>query len=258
MTTAHLDYDTLADLAEGLLSDARAASADAHLASCAECRDRSTEIAEVSRLLAAAPVPPMPARLVSRIDDALAAEAGSIMSLGARRHLRRRRALSVAAAAVVMVGGGALAGHTLLTGSESSESSGAQSSAFQDRSASARAQSSNPRALQAPGNGYQTVESGTEYTETGLGEQVSAQLSQPSGREGGSQPAIQAAQIMDCVQNVAKSKIPLLVDVATYESRPATVIVLPGSDAARLDIWVVGPACSASDTALITRTQTAR
>jgi hypothetical protein len=64
---AHLDHRALADLAEGLLDDDHAASANAHLDDCAECRERSAEVADVSRILADIPVPPMPADLAARI-----------------------------------------------------------------------------------------------------------------------------------------------------------------------------------------------
>jgi hypothetical protein len=255
VTAAHLDYDTLADLAEGLLDDAQAASADAHLTGCAECRDRSAEITDVSRLLADAPLPPMPAGLASRIDEALAAEAatsGPVVSLEARRHKRRVRILSVAAAAVV-IGAGALAGQSLLGNSISSESGSAQSPPLQDRSASAKPPAG-PGALSGAAGGYRTERSGTNYTAAGLGGQVSAQLSQA---ESGGRTLAADRPATECVQRVAQGRRPLLVDIARYEGRPATVIVLPAASG-RLDIWVVGPACSASDTALIERAQTAR
>jgi hypothetical protein len=258
VTAAHLDYDTLAELAEGLLSDAQAASADAHLAGCAECQDRSAEIADVSRLLADAPAPPMPAGLASRIDDALAAAAaasGPVVSLEARRHKRRFRILSVAAAAAFVVGAGALAGQTLLGNSLSSESGTAQSPPLQDRSASARPPAG-PGALSGAAGGYRIVRSGTDYTAAGLGGQVSAQLDQAETQAEGSGRAASPGQaVAACVRRVAQGNRPLLVDIARYEGRPATVIVLPATSG-RLDIWVVGPGCSASDTALIARTQT--
>ncbi|MDX6433579.1 MAG: hypothetical protein QOE54_5945, partial [Streptosporangiaceae bacterium] len=60
MKTAHLDYETLADLAEGLLDDEQAASANDHLVDCDECQSRSADLADESQLLADAPVPPLP------------------------------------------------------------------------------------------------------------------------------------------------------------------------------------------------------
>jgi hypothetical protein len=265
MPAAHLDYDTLADLAEGLLPDARAASADAHLADCAECRDRSGEITNVTRLLADAPLPPMPAALASRIDEALAAEAAAtghdVVSLDSRRGRRRMRVLSAAAAAVVVVGGGALIGHTLLTGPVSSENGTAQSQPVQDRSGSATARQPGPNTLKesrggaAAAGGYLTLRSGTDYSAGRLGEQVSAQLTKGDSRTAGE---LAPAQLTNCVRTVTQGKVPLLVDVARYEGRAATVIVLPGTDATRLDVWIVGPGCSAANPAVVKHTQAAR
>ncbi len=265
MTAAHLDYDTLADLAEGLLADSRAASADAHLADCAECRGRSAEIADVTRLLADAPMPPMPAELASRIDDALAAEAAAsshVVSLESRRGRRRIRILSAAAATVVVVGGGALVGHSLLTGPVSSENGAAQSQPIQDRTGSAAARPPGASALKGSGGGatgagggHLALRSGTDYTDARLGDQISAQLAQGESR---SAEDLAPEQLTGCVRRVTQGKMPLLVDLARYEGRSATVIVLPGTGSDRLDVWIVRPTCSASDPALIKHTQAVR
>src|SRR5205085_9575222 len=90
----HLDLDTLADLAEGLLDEDQAASAGEHLESCPQCRDLSAELADVSRILAEAPMPPLPAELAERLDAAIAAEVAANPP-GEHHHmvipLRRRR-----------------------------------------------------------------------------------------------------------------------------------------------------------------------
>ncbi|HEU5157568.1 MAG TPA: hypothetical protein VFU43_11275 [Streptosporangiaceae bacterium] len=265
MAAAHLDYDTLADLAEGLLPDSRADAADAHLADCAECRSRSAEVANVTRLLADAPMPPMPPELASRIDEALAAEAAAnshVVSLESRRGRRRVRILSVAAAAVFVVGGGALVGKVLLNGTVSSENGTAQSQPVQDRSGSAAARQPGASALNGSGGaaggsggGYLALRSGTDYTAAGLGKQVTAQLTRTNSRAA---EELAPEPLTDCVRTVAQGKLPLLVDVARYEGRRATVIVLPGADARRLDVWVVRPTCSAADPAVIKHTQAAR
>ncbi|HEX6470365.1 MAG TPA: hypothetical protein VF069_14805 [Streptosporangiaceae bacterium] len=265
MSAAHLDYDTLAELAEGLLPESQAASADAHLADCAECRAKSAEIADVTRLLADVPVPPMPAELASRIDEALAAAAaasGPVVSLDSRRGRRRAWVLSAAAAVVVVVGGGALVGHALLTGSVSSDNGTAQSQPVQDRTGSAAAKPA-PRAsaLQAPagaagsGGAYLTSRSGTDYTAARLGTQVAERLARADGRTA---EELAPEPLAGCVRRVTGGRMPLVVDVAKYEGRPATVIALPGVDTSRLDVWVVGPACSATDPAVIKHAQATR
>jgi hypothetical protein len=268
VNAAHLDYDTLADLAEGLLPDSRAASADAHLADCVECRNRSAEIADVTRLLADAPMPPMPPELASRIDEALAAEAatsGHVVSLDAHRGRRRMRILSVAAAAVIVVGGGALVGRTLLNGSVSSENGAAQSQPIQDRTGSPAARPPDAGALRAPGSagsgsgstggGYLALRSGTDYSAARLGEQVSGRLAKGESR---TTEELAPEQLSGCVRQVTQGRMPLLVDVARYEGRPATLIVLPGTASDRLDVWIVRPTCSAADPAVIRHAQAPR
>jgi hypothetical protein len=266
VSAAHLDYDTLADLAEGLLDESRAASADAHLVSCAVCRDRSAEIADVSLLLADAPVPPMSAELAARIDEALAAEAAagpgpvSVADLENRRRHKRLRVLSMAAAAVVVVGGGAFVARSLVGGSVSSDSQTAASKPVQDRTARPGEQSGGGASkLQAPAEAaFPAARSGTDYTAAKLGDQVSAQLTKSRTAKAPSTTQDFAAtqQLSGCVRRVTQGRTPMLVDVARYEGRPATLIVVPAVAADRLDVWVVGPACSATDTALVTHTQT--
>ncbi|MEO5875431.1 MAG: hypothetical protein ABIS86_05920, partial [Streptosporangiaceae bacterium] len=94
---AHLDYDVLADLAEGLLDEEFAGSVRAHLADCAPCLARSEDLMSVSELLAAAPMPMMPPDLALRLDQLVLAEAGkgSVTELAARRRMRSVRLISV-------------------------------------------------------------------------------------------------------------------------------------------------------------------
>jgi anti-sigma factor RsiW len=278
VNTAHLEYETLADLAEGLLDDEPAAAATAHLEQCAECRDRSAELVEVSRLLAEVPVPPMPAELAGRIDAAIAAEAAAtsdVTSLTSRRERRHLRVLSAAAAGVLVVGGGAMLARTAMNSPISSEASKAQSPAqpAQERNdravtsgadrASPNAAPSAPSAPSAPesqirsaAEEYAIATSGTDYRAATLGSQVAAELrrnhvmSHPAGTS--------AQRLTGCVHRVAANQRPLLVDVAEYEGRPATIIALPGDRADRLDVWIVGPSCSATAPDVIEHAQTTR
>lgn len=266
MNTAHLEYEILAELAEGLLDDEPAAAATAHLESCAECRDRSAELAEVSRLLAEVPVPPMPAELAGRIDAAIAAEAAatsSVPSLEARRGRRHLRILSAAAAAIVVAGGGTMVARTVMNSSITSEASKAQSAApaqqQDDRSAAGTgAEVASPNSAPevrsgATGDQYAIAGSGTDYRERTLGAQVAAELR--SGGHKVSPPAESSVQrLTACVRRIAPNRQPLLVDVAGYEGRPATIIALPSDAAGRMDIWVVGPACSATTSDVIEHT----
>jgi hypothetical protein len=186
-----------------------------------------------------------------------------VVSLEARRARKRMRALSVAVAAVVVVGGGALAGFTLLNGSLSSDSQTAASKPVQDRTVRpGGGEASAPSKLQGPAaaDGYRTTQSGTDYTAARLDEQISAQLANPEQRTRSSSGATQefavTGQLSGCVRRIAQGKRPLLIDVARYEGGPATLIVLQGESVDRRDVWIVGPTCSATDTAPIRHTET--
>jgi hypothetical protein len=70
----HVDAGTVADYREGMLSGRKAARVAAHLSSCPRCADVDAQLTALTTLLAATPVPPMPASLAARLDAALAAE----------------------------------------------------------------------------------------------------------------------------------------------------------------------------------------
>jgi anti-sigma factor RsiW len=249
VTAAHLDYEALADFAEGILDDATATSTEQHLAHCDDCRRRAAEVAEVSRVLARAPTPPMPAHLVDRLDAALAAEAASHMPV--HRHHRRYQFAAAAAAAVVLVGGGAAAVRTVMDG-DSSNVTGTQPPMIDRTHSSAPPGPAIARAVP-----FTVVQTGTKYTATGLESQVTGALSKAAA---GGRHAMSAAggPLADCVARVGGGKVPLLVDSATYEGRSATVIALPGGDAAHADVWIVGPKCSASNADVLAHRQIAR
>ncbi|MFD3545032.1 zf-HC2 domain-containing protein [Streptomyces sp. NPDC058655] len=75
-TIGHPDVSEISDLAEGLLSPARAAEVRAHLGGCALCADVRASLDEIRGLLGTLPGPArMPVDISGRIDAALAAEA---------------------------------------------------------------------------------------------------------------------------------------------------------------------------------------
>lgn len=72
---AHPSTEQLADLVEGLLSDAEAVAASTHLQGCAQCAEVHRRLQALPALLAATPSVSMPPELATRLDDALGAEA---------------------------------------------------------------------------------------------------------------------------------------------------------------------------------------
>ncbi|MFC9971911.1 hypothetical protein ACFVH6_13560 [Spirillospora sp. NPDC127200] len=261
---AHLDHDTLADLAEGLLEDDQAASVNAHLESCADCRERSADLADVSRILAEAPIPPMPADLASRIDSAIAAESlhnAQVVSLEQRRGRRHWQLLSAAAATVVVLGGGAMVGKAALEGSGDDAKTAAKTPVMDPGDNRASAGASADGSAQAPGAvpegtsprrsplvaplSFTVAASGTDYRASSLGPQVSDLLGK--GSELRTQGRAPDARLSECVANVTRGKPPALVDSARYEGGPATVIAVRAAKPAAWEIWVVAPDCSAQD-----------
>ncbi|MFA1546345.1 anti-sigma factor [Actinomadura chokoriensis] len=243
MNPAHYDYDILADLAEGLLEDDEAASVNAHLDTCAECRELSADLADVSRILAEAPVPSMPAELAERIDTAIAAESmhnATVVSMEQRRGRRHWRILSAAAAAVVVVGGGATVGTMALDGVSGDHGKAvtpAQDNPDQSRPETGVA----PNA--APATAFKVARSGTDYRAGTLGPQVDRLLADAQKVRAAS--GAPSAQLRGCVNGVTHGLTPALVDNATYEGAPATVIAVHGDSPGKWKIWVVGPDCSA-------------
>jgi hypothetical protein len=72
--STHPSLTELAEAAEGLLDDARAAELQAHLAWCSRCQGNAAELRAVSATLATAPTPAMPADVAARLDRVLAGE----------------------------------------------------------------------------------------------------------------------------------------------------------------------------------------
>jgi len=72
---AHLDAEVLAEFRTGLIAGRRGAAITAHLAGCDRCTALDDQLAGVSALLAAVPLPAVPDSVARRLDTVLAAEA---------------------------------------------------------------------------------------------------------------------------------------------------------------------------------------
>ena len=71
----HVDAESLALCAEGLLSRRRSERIRSHVARCPECAAAQARLTEVPALLAHIPPPPLPPGIAARLDAALSAEA---------------------------------------------------------------------------------------------------------------------------------------------------------------------------------------
>jgi hypothetical protein len=174
---------------------------------------------------------------------------------------RSRLALRVAAvtAAVVVVAGGGYGVAKLLTENPQQGTSAGSAAAPAPRPNSKVPSNG---ALRVPGGEAATgsssphppvVRSGTNYQPGQLEAQVSAVLAQygahaatNQGRSPASQPASSLKQVPACVPHVTGGKRPVLVDLAKYRGRPATVIVTPGTIPGTLRAQVVAGGCTAT------------
>jgi hypothetical protein len=110
----------------------------------------------------------------------------------------------------------------------------------------------------APGlSGYHAVASGTRYRSGLLEAQVKAVLSRSSAAPlpaaNGTSSILRLTDLTSCLTHVAGTQRPRLVDLASYNGRPAIVIVLPaGANTQR--VLVVGPRCSTTMTDLLAST----
>lgn len=269
--TPHVDPEVLADLQEGLLDPPAAAATEAHLLGCPACRSELAALDEVrGRLAAADPVGPVPDDLVQRWDQALAAAATEPGSTAASRTViplrspqrqapRAMRLLQVAAVIVLVFAGGGLAVSALdgLGGSSSQDSAG---STANDAAGAPEADASFPvsasgrdwtaATLQdaapalATGDLVPTTASRLRAGDSGASPEASEGAAReladaPAGRLSGGPP------LASCAAQLAGTPVtPVAVDLASYEGKPAAVLLLPTTDdPASLDLFVVEPAC---------------
>jgi putative zinc finger protein len=279
--TAHPTPEQLAEHAEGVLGAADAAALDAHLAGCAACQAVQEDLRGLRAVLASDRPGPMPADVAARIDAALAglsaARAGQPEAAGApdgprpvdllrrRERYRRYTRLATVAAGLVLVVGGSVLGVQLArdpgptptsVGQGGGEPVGGLAEDSGPGSGSAPAAPEAGRVLASP--------SGRNYDRAGFAGQVSALLrsdrvrgadegaEKGAGRElPGAAAGDRLVEVSGCAARLAKQTgqpgmAPLAADVATWEGRPALIIVLPVPGApASVHAYVVPRDCAA-------------
>src|SRR5512135_2726356 len=70
----HVDAESLALCAEGLLGRRRSGRIRSHVARCPQCAATQARLTQVPALLARVPTPPVPPGIAARLDAALSAE----------------------------------------------------------------------------------------------------------------------------------------------------------------------------------------
>jgi hypothetical protein len=276
--SAHADASVLAELSAGMISGRRATRIHAHLAGCQRCARVSAGLSEVSVLLASVPQPTMPAAVTRRLSAVLADEAAARTAAdgtpagpaGGEPFRRAERAGSgrsrnrlaspvavrsfAAAAAVCLVAAG---GYTIVqltspgTGPGISPGAGA---GLHTPSGKGGGYDLTPSPRQGtairPAQPFEVVASGTDYQPATLRTQVEKELSQ-SGMSRGPIRHQPTAQQEACVQGVMPGVSPTLVDAARYKGHPATIIALAPGAGQLGQAWVVGPACSPSNSEIL-------
>lgn len=271
----HLDLDALADLLVEVGDDSHAA----HLEGCSDCRARLAELSAaqpaVSSSLGLLDLPEEPADLAARVDAALAAEAtftptttptttptatptttptatADVLPLearaggraGQRSRTRWLPALAGVAAVAVLVTGGVLV---------------AQQGGDDDGTTSA-------------GSRFETSSSGTDYSRATLPQAVPGILDGAPTRSSQAQATDAAgpetlksesdplaplrsteglARCLSSVLDPDSDELPLAVDYAAYEGKPALVVLLPTTQDRTVDVFVVGAQCDQADADLL-------
>jgi hypothetical protein len=282
----HVDAESLALCADGLLSRRRSERVRAHVARCPECAAAQARLSEVPALLAQVPPPSLPPVIAARLDAALSAEvarraaqapglvpdhapdlaAPARSSAKARPRAPRRRGLRLPVAARVLAVAGVLVvaggvGYAVAQSSPPVSSSSAPgAAAVPDHSAAGvpgHSTEARPN-RSAPGLGGATfalTHSGTRYQPHTFPAQAAGVLAHSS--TGLIRPGSQSGQsrrsgpvLTGCVTKVvgaARTDEVKLVDQALYRGHPATVIVVAATATQPGMVYVAGTPCSASD-----------
>jgi Putative zinc-finger len=270
----HVDAESLALYAEGLLSHRRTARVRAHLAGCAECTRTAAALGEVTTRLSQVPAPPLPAAVAAQLDAALSAEsAGRAASPGApapapaprpprRNPLWSPVALRIlAVTGVTLVVGGGI-GYAVAQSGPSSTSSGAAAPSA-NRSAAQAGPNRSPGgpAMHSrfgapnvnPGGGIATeryVRSDTDYHRKTLAEQA---VLVAAKSKIGAVPGVRSlpSGVEACARRIAQHRPVTMIDLARFDQRRAAVILLGGSPG---KVIAVSYSCADLDSATLTVT----
>jgi hypothetical protein len=287
----HVSDDDLARYAEGDLRPRKASRVASHLDGCPYCSERVGEFQALPNMLASVSFPPIPAHLSSRIEMALAGEsaarlAGEPSAEAGRRDLPARarptarrgwqfpgltspvalRTLAATGAAVLVAGGGyEIFSH--VGGGSSGPSESIVTPAAAPKTTQLRAGPNVTYHHSGHSNSIDSVQSGLNFRSSTLVPQVEAALAAQQQRHASNTPdlgatfsagqansgsaAVPAQALRGCVNRIAAGRKVLLVDIARYQGKPATIIVIQPDGSHQAEIYVVGTACSASGSDIV-------
>jgi hypothetical protein len=271
MTEQHVPAERLAAYAAGDLDAPAAVEVEAHVLLCADCRADVDAVRRATAALAALPPVTMPDGVAARVDAAVAAAGVPEPPVGDVLPLRPARGRPSWAGIAAVAAGVALFGAItvpLVTGGSGNDAGSGSPRAAED--AGGRATATTPL----------RVESGLNYRHDTLRATLDLALRRDAavvagaplsekGAAGSPAPTSpqatvktealfsfrnSASRLDACVaalavsQTIEAAKVPLLVDFARFDGRPAVVVVFPTiTDGAvqpdRVDVWVVGERC---------------
>jgi hypothetical protein len=275
----HVDTESLALCAEGLLSRRRSERIRAHVAACPECAAAQARLSSVPALLAQVPPPALPPGIAARMDAALSAEAARrpgpapgiadgmrdraaapSLSGGSGRGPRVPRRLGFPVAARVLAAAGVLvvAGGVGYAVARSSPPVSTGSGGSNARAASPAGSAASQPDFRAPAIGtasFTVTHSGTSYRPGTFAHQAARVLAHSSTGQirPGSQPGLSrhsSPALTGCVTSVvgaSRTGEVKLVDQARYRGQPATVIVVAAGSTQPAEVYVARCSLSHGD-----------
>lgn len=260
----HLDLDGLADVLAGEADSPHADSCPDCSAALAELRVASDR---VTADLSALPPVTVPADVEAGLRDSTATSAPTptVTTLPARRPESPRRWLPAAAAVLVLLAG---VGYSVsrLGGSDQNDSSTSAAGSSMAAAAPEVAVVRNSTGTDYTGRADLAAAVPTLLTGSPSRDAVAAAPAAPAPQGAAGTTQMRAAVdplarlrdnagLAECLLALLPpddpSVRPLALDYATYKGNPAMVVVLPSGLPRKLDVFVVGPACSrANDSTL--------
>lgn len=274
----HVDLEVLAELDEGVAGPQVEQAARAHLEHCAGCQDRMAHLRTTRALLSALPADPMPEAVQARIDAALATASvdgsATIVPMTRRTRIWNSPAVAGAAAvaAVVVLIGALVAGNVIHHGKKSQTASAPLATEGNGRSGASTASVKE----WATGANYTAATIPTLVPHLVTGTPPAGAPGAAFGAGGSSQPAgglttdarstpVPAPQLKGVLTQEAMRAdssavlacgtilaggvptVPVAVDFASWNGKPAVIFALPAVDHPELlDVWVVRSTCSTS------------